>query len=263
MELKQRTLTVFQKTHISEPALFSPSDTTKKVEDFPEICVSTFSENIIETFSSMENTKKIADLYTANGKIPVYKFNIKKPILPFIYPESALLPVSQDLRKSLLWALRNLFCSAPVGVLDEDRVKNNLIIPISAIRDEGTSYHYLPPSPEVEADSCSIETLEHVFQKFKCPYVKGKTWTSDAIYRETIPAIKERRQNGCIAVEMECASMLAVSKYRQIPFIQFLYGADHLNSDTWEIRDLTLYGQTNSEKYMSLAFECGLAMQIK
>ena len=57
--------------------------------------------------------------------------------------------------------------------------------------------------------------------------------------------------------------MLAVSKYRQIPFIQFLYGADHLNSDTWEIRDLTLYGQTNSEKYMSLAFECGLAMQIK
>ena len=61
-------------------------------------------------------------------------------------------------------------------------------------------------------------------------------------------------------VEMECASMLAVSKYRHIPFIQFLYGADNLSSDTWEIRDLNLYGLNNAEKYMVLAFECGLTM---
>ena len=59
---------------------------------------------------------------------------------------------------------------------------------------------------------------------------------------------------------MECASMLAVSKYRNIPFIQFLYGADNLSSDTWEIRDLCSYGLTDAEKYMLLAFECGLAM---
>ena len=91
-------------------------------------------------------------------------------------------------------------------------------------------------------------------------YVKGKTWTSDAIYRETLSAIEERRQEGCLAVEMECASMLAVSKYRHIPFIQFLYGADDLSSETWEIRDLMSYGLTNAEKYMALAFECGLAM---
>lgn len=80
------------------------------------------------------------------------------------------------------------------------------------------------------------------------------------IYRETLSAIKERQQEGCLAVEMECASMLAVSKYRHIPFIQFLYGADNLSSETWEIRDLTSYGLTNAEKYMVLAFECGLAM---
>lgn len=61
-------------------------------------------------------------------------------------------------------------------------------------------------------------------------------------------------------VGMDCASMLAVSKYRQIPFIQFLYGADNLNSDVWEIRDLALYGLANAERYMVLAFECGIAM---
>ena len=61
-------------------------------------------------------------------------------------------------------------------------------------------------------------------------------------------------------VEMECASMLAAAKYRHIPFIQFLYGADNLSSDTWEIRDLNLYGMNRAEQYMVLAFECGLAL---
>ena len=92
------------------------------------------------------------------------------------------------------------------------------------------------------------------------PRKSKQTWTSDAIYRETLSAISERRKEGCLTVEMECASMLAVSKYRHIPFVQFLYGADSLSSDTWEIRDLTLYGLTNAEKYMALAFECGLAL---
>ena len=49
--------TIFQKNAITEPALFTPFDTTKKIEDFPEICVSTFSENIIQKFASMENAK--------------------------------------------------------------------------------------------------------------------------------------------------------------------------------------------------------------
>ena len=67
--------TIFQQTNILEPALFSPSDTTKKIDDFPEICVSTFSENIIQKFSSLDSTEKIAELYTANGVIPVYKIH--------------------------------------------------------------------------------------------------------------------------------------------------------------------------------------------
>lgn len=146
------------------------------------------------------------------------------------------------------------------GVLDDDKVKENIIIPISAIRDEGTSYHYIAPSVEIEADEHSIRVLENVLESCGYSYVKGKTWTSDAIYRETIPAIFERKQEGCLVVDMECAAMLAVSQYRRIPFIQFLYGADNLSSDKWEIRDLESYGFTNAEKYMLLPFECGLSM---
>ncbi len=252
--------TIFQRTVISELALFSPSDTTKKIDNFPEICVSTFSENIIQKFSSLDSAEKIAELYTANGIIPVYKIRYKNTDIAFYLSRVGAPACVVGFEEVVAMGARKFVLFGSCGVLDDDKVKDNIIIPVSAVRDEGTSYHYIASSPEIEADPHSVQTLESVLTSCGYSYVKGKTWTSDAIYRETMPVIQERRQEGCLVVEMECASMLAVSKYRHIPFIQFLYGADNLSSDTWEIRDLSLYGLTNAEKYMVLAFECGLAL---
>ena len=65
---------------------------------------------------------------------------------------------------------------------------------------------------------------------------------------------------GCLGVDMEYSALLAVAKYRGVKLGQFFYGADNLDSQVWEPRDLTDYGFTNAEKYMLLAFECGLAL---
>ncbi len=252
--------TIFQRINISEPALFSPFNTTKKIDNFPEICVSTFSENIIQKFSSLSNTKKIAELYTANGTIPVYKIRYKDTDIAFYLSRVGAPACVVGFEEIVAMGAKKFVLFGSCGVLDDDSVKDRLIIPVSAVRDEGTSYHYIAPSPEIEADPRSVQILENVLSSRGYPYIKGKTWTSDAIYRETLPLIRERRQEGCIVVEMECASMLAVAKYRHIPFIQFLYGADNLSSDIWDMRDLALYGLTNAEKYMVLAFECGIAL---
>lgn len=252
--------TIFQRNEIEEPVFFTPSDTTKRISNFPKICVSTFSEKIIQKFSSLQNTEKIAELYTANGMTPVYKIRYKNTDIAFYLSRVGAPACVAGFEEVVAMGAKKFVLFGSCGVLDDHKVKENIIIPVSAIRDEGTSYHYIEPSAEMEADAHSIEVLEQVLKSCGYPYIKGKTWTSDAIYRETIPAIRRRRQEGCLAVEMECASMLAVSQYRKIPFLQFLYGADNLSSDTWEIRDLELYGITNAQKYMLLAFECGLAM---
>ena len=252
--------TIFQRTNISEPALFSPCNTTKKIDNFPELCVSTFSENIIKKFSSLRSTEAIAELYTANGRIPVYKIRYKDTDIAFYLSRVGAPACVAGFEEIVAMGARKFVLFGSCGVLDDERVKDNLILPVSAVRDEGTSYHYIAPSPEIEADPHSVRIAETVLASCGYPYIKGKTWTSDAIYRETLPLIQERRQEGCLVVEMECASMLAVAKYRHIPFIQFLYGADNLSSDTWEIRDLCLYGLSNAEKFMVLAFECGLAL---
>ena len=260
MEHTKKTVTVFEKTEISEPALFSPSDTTKRIENFPEICISTFSEAIIQKFSSLNTAVKIAELYTANGMIPVYKIRYKDIEIAFYLSRVGAPACVVGFEEVVAMGAKKFVLFGSCGVLDDDKVKDRIIVPVSAVRDEGTSYHYIAPSEEIKASEHSIRVLQNVLEFCGYSYVKGKTWTSDAIYRETIPAIEERRQEGCLAVEMECASMLAVSQYRQIPFIQFLYGADSLSSEKWEIRDLELYGLTNAEKYMLLAFECGLAL---
>lgn len=252
--------TVFQKTEITEPALFSPSDTTKPIENFPEICVSTFSQNIIEKFSTLKNVEKISELYTANGVIPVYKICYRNTNIAFYLSRVGAPACVVGFEEIVAMGAKKFVLFGSCGVLDDDKVKDRIIIPVSAVRDEGTSYHYIAPSSEIEAEPHSIRTLEKVLTSCGYSYVKGKTWTSDAIYRETVPVIQERRQGGCISAEMECASMIAVSRYRNIPFVQFLYGADNLSSDTWEIRDLALHGLTSGEKYMVLAFECGLAL---
>lgn len=65
--------TVFYKNYIGEDALINPSDTVKPIENFPDVCISTFSKQIIDKFSALPNVEVITNLITANGEIPVYK----------------------------------------------------------------------------------------------------------------------------------------------------------------------------------------------
>lgn len=252
--------TVFQKNEIEEPALFTPCDTTEKIENFPEICVSTFSEKIIGKFAALKSAEKIAELYTANGAVPVYKICYKGREIAFYLSRVGAPACVAGFEEVVAMGAKKFVLFGSCGVLDDEKVKDHIIIPVSAVRDEGTSYHYAAPSEEIEASKDAILVLQKVLETCGYSYVKGKTWTSDGIYRETVSALKERREEGCLAVEMECAAMLAVSQYRKIPFLQFLYGADNLSSEKWEIRDLTAYGLSCAEKYMLLAFECGLAL---
>ncbi len=111
-----------------------------------------------------------------------------------------------------------------------------MIVPTTAVRDEGTSYHYLPPGREVEASPIGIKAIEKTLNLHNINYILGKTWTTDAIYRETPEKIKLRKKEGCITVEMEAAAFFAVAKFRNVVFSQIIYGGDDLSSETWDHR---------------------------
>ncbi|HSD83870.1 MAG TPA: purine-nucleoside phosphorylase, partial [Anaerolineae bacterium] len=68
------------------------------------------------------------------------------------------------------------------------------------------------------------------------PYRVGKTWTTDAPYRETPTKITARQGEGCSVVEMEAASLLAVAQFRDVRLGQILYGGDDLSGSEWDNR---------------------------
>jgi purine-nucleoside phosphorylase len=78
-----------------------------------------------------------------------------------------------------------------------------------ALRDEGTSYHYLPPSVYAEADPALIGLAARAFASAGYAVHRGATWTTDAPFRETAAAIDIRRREGILAVEMEAAALYA------------------------------------------------------
>ncbi len=252
--------TVFYESRTSSPAFINPTDSVSPVEGFPEICISTFSRQIIDRIAALDHVEKIADMYTANGTNPVYKLTYRgREFALFLSLVGAPAAVC-CLEEMIALGARKFVYFGCCGVLDDDKVNGRLIIPTAAIREEGTSYHYLPPGTEIAPDSCDTELLKSCMETSGYPHVCGKIWTTDAIYRETTDAIRSYRELGCVGTDMEYSALLAAARYRGVRFVQFLFGADSLSGEEWQQRDLTDYGLGSCDRYMALALECGLAM---
>ena len=252
--------TVFQNFSHEKTAFINPEDLTKRNLAFPELCVSTFSENIIKKFALLDNVKVIGELYSANGAVPIYQIFYKNTPIAFYLSRVGAPACVSGIEEVIALGAKKIVLFGSCGILDENKTKGKIIIPTSAFRDEGTSYHYLEAEEEVFADRNLIDKVVKCLERCGYSYVEGKTWTTDAIYRETRSLIEERKACGCIAVEMECAAALAVTQFRKIPFVQFLFGADNLDASKWEPRDLTEYGLSCAEKYLALAFECAISL---
>jgi uridine phosphorylase len=93
-----------------------------------------------------------------------------------------------------------------------------------ALRDEGTSYHYLPAGRDyAEADPALLSIVEGALEKITDPVKRGATWTTDAPYRETQHAIAAARAEGILAVEMEAAALYAFAEARRKPVLCFAH----------------------------------------
>lgn len=251
--------TIFNYFHGNKNAFLNPCDVTKKLSGFPEVCITTFSERIIEDFVHNNSAKVIANLYSANGTLPVYEIEYANKKMGLFLSRVGAPACVCGLEEIIALGAKKVVLFGCCGILNQSIADGKIIVPSSAVRDEGTSYHYFSESEEINAEDSSTDTVVQCLKQHKIPYVVGKVWTTDAIYRETPEAIEERKKQGCIAVEMECSASLAVAKFRNIAIIQFFYGADNLDSDTWEVRDLTDYGLSFSDKYMAIALECGIS----
>lgn len=145
------------------------------------------------------------------------------------------------------------------GVLDKEKCSGKLIVPFYSYRDEGLSYHYMPPSDYIEIKNC--DKIAKIFQKYNLPYVVGRSWTTDALYMETQDKARRRKSEGCISVEMESSGLQAICNYYGFGLYTFFFSGDLLNDDSWEQANL---GNEAEHDIQKATFDAALkiAMEI-
>lgn len=128
-----------------------------------------------------------------------------------------------------------MFCGGG-GVLDKNMEVGQLLVVEGAIRDEGFSYHYIEPSRYIYTNSETTEKITRFLDENSVSYIRGLTWTTDAIFRETADRIIRRKAEGAKIVEMEQAGCIAVSQFRGFEYGALIYGGDDVSQDEWSNR---------------------------
>lgn len=205
-------------------------------QGLPEHCVICFFTEVINGLCQSGQAKNIANMRSEMGQHPIYELNVEGQRLAFFHPGVGAPLAAALLEESIALGCRKFIACGGAGVLDREIAAGHLIVPTAAIRDEGTSYHYLPPGREVEPHPAALATVERVLQEHQIPYLRAKTWTTDAFYRETPAKVQLRKSEGCLTVEMEAAAFFAVARFRGVPFAQILYGGDDVSGKDWNPR---------------------------
>jgi uridine phosphorylase len=224
------------RTAMIEPSVHYGAPTRSEV-DVPERAVLCFFGDVVERVAREDGARQVAELVSESGRRPVWELEHEGERVAFLQPGVGA-PLAALFFEDLLdYGVRAAVACGGAGVLVPELAVGHPVVVSGALRDEGTSYHYMPASRFVDTDPEVVAALEHVLADAGVPFVVGRTWTTDAIYRETPARVASRRDEGCLTVEMEAAALLAVARWRGVRFGQLLYAADALHGEVWDHRD--------------------------
>lgn len=241
-------------------AIINAIDFVSPIKGMPETVITFFETKLLNKFLKLFKTEIIAESGSACKRHPVYKFNYKGKDFALIQAGVGAPYAVALFEEVVAMGAKNILMFGSCGVLVEAK-EASIIIPTCAVRDEGTSYHYAPAGEEIKLQQKYVNRLIKFFKNAGASHIVGKTWTCDAIFRETHKKIKERVKQGCVSVEMECAAMAAFAKFRGINFSEFFYAADSLVKKDWDPRILLKTDELNGEEVaLMLALECALTL---
>lgn len=237
---------------VASEEILKPTDISEAMEEFPDTVVVTFHDTILSEVKNMPGAKLLCEM-NAGAKLPVYQIRYNGRDIAVYRTLIGGAGSAGLLEEVIAKGGRQFVFFGSCGTLDQSLPAGHLIVPVAAYRDEGVSYHYLPASDYITVDTAG--RLASILTEIGVPYTQGKVWTTDAIYRETRNNAAARRNDGCIAVEMECASVMAVGRFRQIPVYQYLYAEDNLDGEAWDRRTMGSVASSTLSRYLQVALE--------
>ena len=221
------------------PAVIEPTD--RSLLSGGEICdtiILSFNGEILERVKQIDGVYEGGYLTNLNGKLPWYiyeKDGSKVAVSMATIGAPMVVGLLEELKAR---GFNNFIVLGSCGVLDQSIQADKIILPSSALRDEGTSYHYAPASDEIAYERSLLLTMENALDKAGVEHIRTKSWTTDAFYRETAAKVKRRLAAGARVVDMEASAIMAWAQYRQANVYQFFYTADYVDhhNHEWDAR---------------------------
>lgn len=139
-----------------------------------EIVVMCFYSEVIEKLLNEGKLKEIKTLYSQMGKHPVYELEYKDKKVTVFHPGVGAALGAALMEGVIALGGRKFISCGSGGVLDKNIAAGHILVPISAVRDEGTSYHYIEPSREVSVNSQAVKAIEKVLKAHNCSYILVK-----------------------------------------------------------------------------------------
>lgn len=221
------------------PAVIEPTD--KAIRGGGEVCetmIFSFNGEIVDRVRQLPESREGGYLESINGCHPWYileRDGLRVAVMLAVVGAPMAVGHLEELKAC---GFENFIVLGSCGVLDESLAADKIILPSSALRDEGTSFHYAPASDEISYDPALLLTMEKALDQAGIEHVQAKTWTTDAFYRETAAKVKRRLTAGAMVVDMEASAIMAWSQFRQAKVYQFFYTADYVDhhNNEWDTR---------------------------
>ncbi len=216
----------------------------------PETCVFAFLGDVVDEFAKKTQAKVAEEYETVSKTFPIYVVNYEGEEICLVQVPIGAPAATGFLDTLIAFGCKKIIATGSCGVLVHME-ENAFLVPVKALRAEGTSYHYLEAERFIELDQEMIKTIENTFAQMKVPYEECTTWSTDGFFRETQDMVKQRIEEGCSVVEMECSALAACARKRGAKFGQFLFTADSLaNIETYDARE---FGSASHGKALEIA----------
>ena len=193
----------------------------------PKKAVFAFLREDVDRYAREHNAEVAARFLSATKEFPVYILNVNGQQICLVQAPVGAPAAAQLLDWLIAYGVREIISGGSCGVL-ADIPENTFLVPCKALRDEGTSYHYLPPERFVEVSEKARSAIKQTMRNHHLPYREVATWTTDGFYRSTKEKVAYRKSEGCAVVEMECAALAACAKMRGAVWGELLFSADTL-----------------------------------
>ncbi len=239
-------------------AIIEPGEIIRK-RDYSKKVVLCFFSDVIEKLVSNGKAVRVDRLKSEMGENPIYQVDQPDGKIMVVNPCVGAPLAGAFFEEMIARGCDQFIACGGCGVLDPAFKVGHVLIPTEAVRDEGTSYAYLPAGERVFPSANALTAIKRALEKHTIPYDEVKTWTTDAIYRETADLVRLRKKQGCKVVEMESAAFFAIAKFRNVQFGQLLYGGDSVHESGWDDREWS-NRDTIREQLFWLAAESVLGM---